>query len=48
MVPLDAFVAVMLTDIQSPGLTWRPSMVKAASGYHSHHADALWPPLELT
>ena len=47
-VPLDALDAVMFTDIQSPGLTLRPSMLKAASGYHSHHADALCPPLELT
>lgn len=48
IVPLDASFAVIFTDIQSPGLTRSPSMVNAASGYHSHHADALWPPFELT
>lgn len=45
---LVASSAVMLTDIQSPGLTRSPSIVNAASGYHSHHAEALWPPFELT
>lgn len=47
-VPLVASLVVMFTDTQSPGFTFRPSMLNAASGYHSHHAEALWPPLELT
>jgi hypothetical protein len=39
--------AVMFTDIQSPGMTRRLLMEKAAAGNHSHHADEVCSPFEL-
>jgi lipopolysaccharide export LptBFGC system permease protein LptF len=38
---LFVLVVSILTVTQSPALTLSPSMLYAASGYHSHHAEAL-------
>jgi hypothetical protein len=48
---IEAFVDVdaeTLTAIHSPAFTGKPDMEKDAFGTHSHHADALCWPLELS